>query len=225
MPSSLVPSSRRTRAILVTLFVTLAALASALAQPWSSPSAEAVFEAIGAREGATVCEIGAGDGELSIAVAKRVGPDGRVFTSELGESRLQKLRAAVEASGLTTVTVVAADADRTNFPDGACDALFMRDVYHHFGDPARMNASMLAALKPGARVAIVDFTPPGEVGAPGDRDKDGRHGVSPETVAGEMKAAGFDVVSSDRGTRWFMVILAKPRGAGGPERAALRNPS
>jgi ubiquinone/menaquinone biosynthesis C-methylase UbiE len=164
------------------------------------------------RQGQTVCEIGAGDGELSIAAAGRVGPDGRVFTSELGDSRLQKLREAVEASGLTTVTVVAGDAERTNFPEAACDALFMRDVYHHVADPARMNASMLAALKPGARVAIVDFTPPGEDGPPGDRDSDGRHGVHPETVASEMKAAGFDVVSSDRGTRWFMVVLAKPRG-------------
>jgi ubiquinone/menaquinone biosynthesis C-methylase UbiE len=197
--------------MLITLFVTPAALAVALAQPWSSPSAGTIFEAIGVRQGQTVCEIGAGDGELSIAAAGRVGPDGRVFTSELGDSRLQKLREAVEASGLTTVTVVAGDAERTNFPEAACDALFMRDVYHHVADPARMNASMLAALKPGARIAIVDFTPPGEEGTPGDRDADGRHGVYPETVASEMKAAGFDVVSSDRGTRWFMVVLAKPR--------------
>jgi ubiquinone/menaquinone biosynthesis C-methylase UbiE len=203
--------SRRARAIFITLFVTLAALASALAQPWASPSTEKIFEAIGAREGATVCEIGAGDGELSIAAAKRVGTTGRVLSSELGEGRLQTLRAAVEASGLTTISVVAGNADRTNFPDGACDALFMRDVYHHFVDPARMNASIVSALKPDARAAIVDFTPPGDDGAPGDRDKDGRHGVHPETVASEMKAAGFDVVSSDRGTRWFLVVVAKPR--------------
>jgi ubiquinone/menaquinone biosynthesis C-methylase UbiE len=202
----------RPRTVFVTLLVPLVVFVVVRAQPWSSPSAGTIFEAIGVRQGQTVCEIGAGDGELSIAAAGRVGPDGRVFTSELGDSRLQKLREAVEASGLTTVTVVAGDAERTNFPEAACDALFMRDVYHHIAGPARMNASMLAALKPGARVAIVDFTPPGEDGPPGDRDSDGRHGVHPETVASEMKAAGFDVVSSDRGTRWFMVVLAKPRG-------------
>jgi ubiquinone/menaquinone biosynthesis C-methylase UbiE len=212
MRTDLATSTRHARTIFITVFVTLAALAVALAQPWSSPSAEAVFDAIGVREGASVCEIGAGDGELSLAAAGRVGPDGRVFTSELGDSRLQKLRDAVEASGLTTVTVVAGNAERTNFPDGVCDALFMRDVYHHIANPTRMNSSIAAALKPGARVAVVDFTPPGEEGDAGNRDGDGRHGVHPETVASEMKAAGFDVVSSDRGTRWFMVVLAKPRG-------------
>jgi ubiquinone/menaquinone biosynthesis C-methylase UbiE len=200
------------RTILITLFVTLAALAVALAQPWSSPSAETIFDAIGVREGLTVCEIGAGDGDLSIAAAKRVGSEGRVLTSELGESRIQKLRAAVEASGLATITVVAGDEEKTNFPDGACDALFMRDVYHHFTSPARMNASIAAALKSGARAAIVDFTPPGDEAAPGSRAGDGRHGVYPETVGSEMKAAGFDVVSSGRGKRWFMVVLSKPSG-------------
>jgi ubiquinone/menaquinone biosynthesis C-methylase UbiE len=200
------------RAAFVTLSVTLTALGVARAQPESAPSAETIFEAIGVQDGATVCEIGAGMGALSIAAAKRVGADGRVLTSELGESRLQRLRAAVEASGLSNITVVPGDAERTNLADGACDALFMRDVYHHFTSPGRMNASIHAALKPGARLAIVDFTPPGEEAAADSRAVDGSHGVYPETVGSEMKAAGFEVISSNRGTRWFMVVLLKPRG-------------
>lgn len=200
------------RAAFVTLSVTLAALGAARAQPESAPSVETIFEAIGVQEGATVCEIGAGGGALSIAAAKRVGAGGRVLTSELGESRLQRLRAAIDASGLSNITVVAGDAEKTNLADSACDALFMRDVYHHFTSPGRMNASIRAALKPGARLAIVDFMPPGEEAAAGSRAMNGSHGVYPETVAGEMKAAGFEVVSSDRGTRWFMVVLSKPRG-------------
>ncbi len=77
--------------------------------------------------------------------------------------------------------------------------------------PARINAAIHAALKPGAKVAIVDFTPPGEETAPADRAKDGMHGVLPETIEREMKDAGFEAVSSDRGQRWFVVALSKPQ--------------
>lgn len=198
---------RRTFALLVTLLVPV----PVAAQLEAAPSAEKIFEAIAVRDGGTVCEIGAGIGTLSIAAAKAVGTSGRVFTSELGEGRVEKLRAAVEASGLTPITVVAGDAERTNFPDAVCDALFMRDVYHHFTSPARMNAAIHAALKPGGRVAIVDFVPPAEEAAAANRATNGMHGVFPETVEREMKDAGFEAVSSERGRRWFVVVLSKPR--------------
>jgi ubiquinone/menaquinone biosynthesis C-methylase UbiE len=199
---------RTVACLLVTLFVPIAAAA----QPWTSYPSEKVFEAIGVREGATVCEIGAGDGAQTIAAARIVGPTGRVYTSELGEKRLAALRTAVGATGLTHITVVTGDADKTNFPDAACDALFMRDVYHHFSSPARINPTIFTALKPGARVAIVDFIPPGEEACvPAERASDGKHGVYPDTVVAEMKTAGFEVVSTDKGQRWFMVVVAKPK--------------
>jgi hypothetical protein len=58
----------------------------------------------------------------------------------------------------------------------------------------------------------VDFTPPGtEAAAPADRDKDNMHGVTPETVSRELKAAGFAVVGSESGSgRWFMVVATRP---------------
>jgi hypothetical protein len=40
-----------------------------------------------------------------------------------------------------------------NFQDGCCDAIFVRDVHHHFDDPAAMNASLVMSLKPGDRPA------------------------------------------------------------------------
>ena len=173
-----------------------------------------IFEALGAKEGMTVCEIGAGSGELSIAVAKLVGESGRVFTSELGDERVKALQANIKKSGLAHITVVAGDAGKTNFPDAACDALFMRNVYHHFADPAAMNRSIAAAVKPGARYAVVDFTPPpgGEAKDPADRAKDGSHGVGPDSVSRELKDAGFEAVTADTsGQRWFMVVVTKPK--------------
>jgi SAM-dependent methyltransferase len=92
----------------------------------------------------------------------------------------------VTASGLAHITVVSGDSTRTNFPDGACDSLFMRNVYHHFADPARMNASISAALAAGALFAVVDFTPPAaEAASPADRSKDGMHGSGRRRSSGK----------------------------------------
>ena len=171
-----------------------------------------IFQALGVREGLTVCEIGAGDGALSIAVARAVGAGGRVYTSELGDDRVKTLRDKIAASGLPQISVIAGDATATNFPDGACDALFMRNVYHHFADPARMNSAITKAVRRGGRVAVVDFAPPGaEAASPAERDKDGTHGVTPESLSRELEEAGFETFCSELGDeRWFMVVVTKP---------------
>jgi ubiquinone/menaquinone biosynthesis C-methylase UbiE len=201
--------------------VTVLAFAAML---WSSVSAPAqgastiapakIFEALGVKEGITVCEIGAGSGELTIAVAKLVGPTGRVYTSELGDDRIKTLQSAVKKSELAHITVVAGDPVKTNFPDMACDALFMRNVYHHFTDPPAMNASIAAALKPGGILAVVDFTPPpgNEAACPADRGKDGMHGITSPTLSKELASAGFEASSSHNVQRAIMVVVSKPKG-------------
>lgn len=199
---------RHASLLLVTLFVTTAAAQ----RSGSTIDTAKIFEALGIREALTACEIGAGDGELTLAAARLVGPQGRVYTSELGDERVKTLEGKVAGSGLAHITVVEGDPARTNFPDGACDAVFMRNVYHHFADPAAMNLSIAAALKPGGRLAIVDFSPPGaEAEQAEDRDRDGRHGVSAGSVSRELKDAGFEPVLTQSGSqRWFMTVLAKP---------------
>jgi SAM-dependent methyltransferase len=87
----------------------------------------------------------------------------------------------------------------------------MRNVYHHFGDPAAINASIAEALKPGATIAVVDFTPPNkEADRAPDRAKDGMHGVMPDTVARELTTAGLEVVRTEAGDdRWFLVVARR----------------
>ena len=162
--------------------------------------------------GDIVAEIGAGGGELTMALAKHVGPNGRMFTSELGAERLAKLRSAVEKSGASNVEVVEGRAAEANLPDGCCDAIFMRNVYHHFENPETMNASFVRALKPGARLAVIDFPPRNNAATapPGKRGESSAHGVTAEVVANELKAAGLTIVSTeDRPNRWFLVVAQK----------------
>jgi predicted methyltransferase len=192
-------------------FVLLLALTVALpayAQNNASDAAK-LIEVLQLQPGSVVGEIGAGGGELTIALAKHVAPNGRVYTSELGKERLSKLRSAVKNSGLANIEVVDGHDTHANLADGCCDAVFMRNVYHHFSDPATMNASISRALKPGTRVAVIDFEPRNNapVGPPGKRGDNAAHGVTAAVVSEELKAAGFDIVhTEDRGERWFLVV-------------------
>ena len=191
--------------VLVTLLVPLTVCAQ------SQPAPEAVLKALNVGPGATICEIGAGDGKMSIEAAAVVGPSGRVLTSELGADKVKALQAKIAGSGLNQITVVAAEATRTGFADGTCDAVFMKDVYHHFADPGAMNASIALALTAGGRLAIVDFTPPpgSEAKVPADRDNDGMHGITPETLSRELKEAGYEPGASESSGRWFMVVVKR----------------
>jgi predicted methyltransferase len=200
------------RAALAASAVVLLCVAAPLLAQNNTSDAAKLIEVLQLKPGSVVAEIGAGGGELTLALAKHVGPEGRVYTSELGNERLTKLRDAVAKSGAANVQVIAGHDTHANLEEGCCDAVFMRNVYHHFSDPSTMNASIFKALKPGARVAVIDFMPRNNaaIGAPGKRGSDAAHGVSTDVVASELKAAGFEIVTTeDRGERWFLVVGEK----------------
>ena len=84
-------------------------------------------------------------------------------------------------------------------PAGCCDALFMRDVFHHVEDRLAMSRSLLATLAPGGRLAVLDFAP-----------RNG-HGMSSDDVRGTLERAGFAQVRLESsGARWYLVIAVKP---------------
>lgn len=178
----------------------------------NATDAARLIEVLQLDAGDVVAEVGAGNGSLTMAIARHVGPTGRVYTSEM-PSNLERLRSAVAKSDLSHIQVVEGKADSANVPDGCCDALFLRNVYHHFSVPAAMNASFLRALKPGGRLVIIDFPPRGNAATapPEKRGESSSHGVSAETVVNELKAAGFEVTTTEeRPNRWFLVAAVKP---------------
>jgi ubiquinone/menaquinone biosynthesis C-methylase UbiE len=176
------------------------------AQPGSE--AQRLVEVLALKPGDRVAEIGAGDGDLTVEVARILGPGGRVFSTELDPRRLRDIRSAVASAGLQNVTVVEAGERTTNLPRGCCDAIFMRQVYHHIGDRRSFNRSLRESLVPGGRFAVIDFAP--------GRFLSGGHGASADEVIQQVTAAGFEHVRTvDRWNRNLYLLLFRSGPAAG----------
>jgi len=168
------------------------------------------------KPGMTVGDVGSGGGAFTVVFGKWIG-DGKVYATDITERALRLTREYAQKEGLSNVTVIQGAAESTNLPPSCCDALFMRDVYHHITDVEAFNRSLFASLKPGGRLAILDFRPdPGSrlfPGVPANREG---HGIRPNLVEDELKAAGFTHLQTIE--RWppddknplFLVLFTKP---------------
>jgi ubiquinone/menaquinone biosynthesis C-methylase UbiE len=139
------------------------------------------------KAGTVVADVGAGKGELSFALAREVGSNGHVFSTEIDPERLGRLREAVVAAKLDNVTVVEAYSSETGLPPNCCDAIVLRRVYHHLTEPSGINASLLRSLRPGGVLAVVDFPPPFFLSR-------GEFGVPAKTVMSEVMSSGFELL-------------------------------
>jgi predicted methyltransferase len=204
----------RQRVLLVVGLASMAAFAApANAQDEFASDAARLVTALKLDTGQTVADIGAGRGQLTVALAREVGPSGRVYATELNSDRLRDIRQAADSARLENVSVIEAHATRTNLPAQCCDVLVLRRVYHHFDNPHLMNASLRQSLKPGGLLAVIDFEPDSAESAdPGNRDTGDQHGVTSATVVRELSQAGLELVAVEEGARSgrYMVVVRRP---------------
>jgi ubiquinone/menaquinone biosynthesis C-methylase UbiE len=165
------------------------------------------------KPGTIVADIGAGDGSYSFAAAERVGASGRIFATEIDKKKLKELRAEVKKRNLQNVTVIESAEAETRLPAACCDAIFLRRVYHHLTKPIEFDANLIRSLKPGGRLAIIDFPPRPDLdpveGVPANR---GGHGIPQKLVIDELTAAGFQVkkiVADWPGDSYCVLFLRK----------------
>ena len=155
-------------------------------------------EVLTLRPGMSVADVGAGRGELTMALAAEVGPNGQVFSTDIDPIAVDEIRARALASALRNVTVVQAHTGNTGLPKNCCDAVVLRRVYHHLSAPAATNAELLGAVRAGGVLAVIDFPPAlswlwpwPPKGVPTNRNG---HGVVAGLVVDEVTASGFELV-------------------------------
>lgn len=150
----------------------------------------------------TLAEVGAGRGDLTVEMARRV-PEGRVYSTEIDRARLRDIERAVADARLSNVTVLEAGERESQLPPGCCDAVFMREVYHHFADPSYTTSTIHRALKSGGLLAVIDYPKRGELYG------GNCHCMPKDTLIAQVTAQGFEVVADEdawAGIRYLVVF-------------------
>ena len=99
------------------------------------------------------------------------------------------------------VIAVAGTPEDPRIPEKA-DLILMVDVFHHIEDRARYFSKLRASLKPGGRIAIIDFRLDSPEGPP----RDAR--IAPDRVISELKGAGYALAKEHRflPNQYFLVF-------------------
>ena len=148
---------------------------------WQKP--HEVIQALALKPDAVIADIGAGTGYFSVRFAHMV-PKGRVYGVDTEPDMVKHLAERAKRNGLANLSAVAGAPDSPRLPEKA-DVIVLVDVYHHVEARERYFRNLQDALKPGGRVAIIDFHLDSPVGPPK------RARMPPEQVKAEMKSAGY----------------------------------
>ena len=153
---------------------------------WQKP--EEVIDALHLDRTASVADVGAGTGYFSAKIAKRL-PDGKVFAADVEPDMVRYLGERGGREHIANLLPVQASADAANLPEPV-DLILVVDTYHHIGHRIDYFAKLKSSLRPGARLAIIDFRANSPIGPPVE------HRIPPEKVGEELAAAGYTLVES-----------------------------
>lgn len=158
------------------------------------------------QSGECLLDVGAGTGDMSLAFARRMAPDGRVHALDLAPGLLDYANQRARAEGLDQhIHLHVGDARRLPFRDAGFDAAFCRWVLLHLPDPERAVAEICRVVRPGGRVLCVEVdwatlaVEPGDphttekiVAANVERQVDGRSG---DRLPELLRACGLEQLS------------------------------
>jgi ubiquinone/menaquinone biosynthesis C-methylase UbiE len=161
------------------------------------------MDILGITGGKTVADIGAGSGWFTVRAAKRVTEAGKVYAVDINPEAINYIDQRTQRERLLNVKTILSKSDDPLLPVQSVDAVLLLKTYHEVEKPVSLLRNLRAALKPGARVGIIDRNGNGE-----------NHGIGRDVVIREAAEAGYrllgryDFVKAD-GMDYFLVFSAK----------------
>ena len=192
--------------------IAAAQLASRPAEDWSKTleahdrvanlKMDEIVAKLGLKPGQSVADIGAGSGLFEVPLAKAVSPGGKVYAVDIDAGFFPQIKRKADQAHATNVETVLGKYTDPNLPVRNVDLVFFHDVLHHIQDRTGYLKSIAGYLKPGGRVAVIDY----ELGQ-GPHKAAPELEVSREQLSGWAKDAGLKQVQDVKmfPDRYFLV--------------------
>ena len=156
----------------------IAAYESPARAEWQKP--DEVVAALKIREGSQIADLGSGSGYFTFRLADATGPSGKVYAVDVNSEMNEYVNGRAEKGGYQNVSTVLAATDDPRLPQTGIDLIFSCDSYHHLENRTAYFKNVKQYLKPGARVAIIDF-----------KKEAFHHYTESHIIKQEMEAAGY----------------------------------
>ena len=155
---------------------------------WQRP--DQVMDAMRIADGSVVADLGAGSGWFTIRLARRVGPNGKVYAEDIQREMIDAIDRRRKREGLRWVEPLLGTALDPQLPAGKVDAVLIVDSYYEMEEPVVLLRNVAKSLKPGGRIGIVNYTKAGFGPGPPMEER-----VDPSVVIRDAEAAGLRVVA------------------------------
>jgi ubiquinone/menaquinone biosynthesis C-methylase UbiE len=170
---------------------------------WQKP--DEVIRALRLSPGETLCDVGSGPGYFALRAARRLESSGWVYAEDVEASMIDALRDRVSQARLSNVTPILGLPDDPLLPRAACDVILVVNTYHLFPNGPAFLRRLGKSLKPGGRLANIDFhkreTPQGPVLA---------RRVARESFLADAQRAAFRLAAEERFLpyQYFLILKA-----------------
>jgi SAM-dependent methyltransferase len=142
--------------------------------------AERVLNLLGIKPGQRVADIGAGLGYYTVRVARRLGPGGTIYATDVKSDYLDQLRARLAREQIIGVQLILGLPRDPRLPADSVDVAILSHMYHEIENPYEFLYRLQPSLAPGARVGIIDMDRPTQ-----------SHGTPPALLRCELATVGY----------------------------------
>ena len=163
-----------------------------------------VMDILGISPGKNVADIGAGSGWFTVRAAARVGGSGTVYAVDINPEAIHYIDGRAKKEHLGNVMTILSSANDAGLPEQSVDSVLLLKTYHEVAQPVTLLRNLRGALRPGAKIGIIDRNGNGE-----------DHGVNRDVVIREAKEAGYEVIDQYdfvKGDKmdYFLVLTVSP---------------
>jgi ubiquinone/menaquinone biosynthesis C-methylase UbiE len=163
-----------------------------------------VMDILGISPGKSVADIGAGSGWFTVRAARRVTETGMVYAVDINPEATRYVESRAQKEGLHNVKTILSRSDDPRVPANTVDAVLLLKTYHEVDKPVILLQNLRTALRPGAKIGIIDRNGNGE-----------NHGVARDIVIHEAAQAGYALISQYDFVKgdsmdYFLVFAVKP---------------